>query len=188
MNSNINNNHDAFSKILNENLEKISRLKDITSAIEAGTYRGDNAVRLATMFEVVETIELYPDYNPYDGKSLREVHENIKKQHPNINFIYDNSVNALKTLLTDNPDTCYFILLDAHTANYSPMIDELNAIKTYSKRNDHIIMIDDCRFLSKNGFYTGYPTFEEMQTAILNINPNYVIENTKKGNDIHLIY
>ena len=173
-----------FITILNVMYPRIDRLKNINMAIETGTHLGNGAIELSRIFDMVWTIELYPDNNPYDDVQLRPIHENINKQHKKINFIYGNSIESLQNILKENANTSFFILLDAHTFNYSPMLHELEAIEKYSNKKDHIIMIDDCRFLGMNG----YPTFEEMRTSILKINPEYNIFNTGLGNGIHLIF
>lgn len=171
--------------ILNVMYSRIDRLKNINMAIETGTYLGNGAIDLSKMFDMVWTVELYPDNNPYDNNlSLRKIHENINKEYKNINFIYGNSIEGLQNILKENCDITFFIHLDAHTFNYSPMLHELEAIEKYSNKKDHIILIDDCKFLGTNG----YPTYTEMKNSILKINSEYNIFNTGLGNDYILVF
>jgi hypothetical protein len=65
-----------------------------------------------------------------------------------------------------------------------PLTEELKSIKSASNRNDHVMLIDDCRDLGQGNF----PTLAEFETLLRDINPNYNIINTKEGNHIYLIY
>lgn len=173
-----------FCNILLQYYDKIPALKNITKAIETGTYQGHTAMCLSKLFDTVDTIELFVEQNPYNKKSLKETYEIIKQTHKNITFYGGSSIDNIKIILEENKDETFFILLDAHTFEYSPMIDELKMIKKYSNKNDHLIMIDDCVFLGKHG----YPSFEELIKAVIEINPEYKITNTFQGNSILLIH
>jgi hypothetical protein len=74
--------------------------------------------------------------------------------------------------------------LDAHDILESPLKEELSVIKESSNRNDHVILIDDCRDLGQGNF----PTLQELKDALYGINPNYTIINTEQGNQIYLVY
>jgi hypothetical protein len=65
-----------------------------------------------------------------------------------------------------------------------PLKEELSAIKGASNRNDHVILIDDCRDLGQGNF----PTIQEFKDALYSINLNYTIINTEQGNHIYLVY
>jgi hypothetical protein len=65
-----------------------------------------------------------------------------------------------------------------------PLKEELKLIKQSSNRNDHVILIDDCRDLGQGDF----PTLSEFEELIKDINPNYTIINTFEGNHIYLVY
>lgn len=166
-----------FSHILFEYLDKIERLKTINNAIETGTHEGDTSICFSYLFDTVDTVEKYPENNPYTkNASLTVLHNEIKKNHPNINFCYGDSVEFMKNIFINNPNTDYFILLDAHVGPQTPVNAELECIKTYSKSKNHVIMIDDCNHIPVN------------LNKCLEINKDYKVVNTKIGNDIVLVY
>lgn len=173
-----------FCNILLQYADTISNLKTTNKALETGTYQGHSAICLSKMFNTVDTIELFIQKNPYNNESLEKLYSEIKQNHANINFHEGSSPVVMKDILEKNKDETFVILLDAHTFNYSPMLEELKAIKEYSNKNDHIIIIDDCRFLG----YNGYPPAEQMAQAVFEINKDYKIINTLQGNGILLIH
>jgi hypothetical protein len=65
-----------------------------------------------------------------------------------------------------------------------PLREELGAIKASSNRNDHVMLIDDCRDLGQGNF----PTLQEFTDSLKTINPDYTIINTMEGNHIYLVY
>ncbi len=174
----------VFVSLLYQYQDNIPNLNEIKFAIETGTYNASTSVILAEHFDVTFTIELYPDKNPYDGKSYKELYEKIGKQHENLTFLFGNSRDVLGVVLSELPDERFFILLDAHSALEGPLREELKLIKESSNRNDHVMLIDDCRDLGQGNF----PTLAEFEELIRDINPNYTIINTKEGNHIYLIY
>jgi|688.fasta_scaffold38270_2 hypothetical protein len=173
-----------FCNILLQYFDNIKSLKNITKAIETGTYEAHSAMCLSKLFDKVETIELFSQNNPYNNKSLTELYENIKIDYKNINFHFGKSHEIMENLFKQNPNETFFILLDAHTFNYSPMLEELKSIQQFSNKKDHVIMIDDCRFLGANG----YPKVNELIESLSSINSEYKILNTNQGNGILLIY
>jgi hypothetical protein len=173
-----------FGHVLLENKSNIKNLNLIENVIETGTFEGKTSIFFSLLFKNVYTIELFEKLNPYSGLNHEFLYESIKNKYKNINFYFGNSGEVLKNILKENSETQFLIILDAHTYNYSPMIDELDSIHKFSKRNDHIIIIDDCKFLGSNG----YPTIEELSNKIYEINKNYKIVETNHGNSIFLIY
>jgi hypothetical protein len=173
-----------FLGLLYKYQDKIPNLQDINFAVETGTHDARTSKFLAEHFDVTFTIELYPDRNPYDGKSYKELYEEIGKQHENLTFLFGDSRDVLGTVLSELPDERFFILLDAHSMLEGPLREELKLIKESSNRNDHVMLIDDCRDLGQGNF----PTLAEFEELIRDINPNYTIINTKEGNHIYLIY
>lgn len=173
-----------FCNILFEYFDKIINLKNINKALETGTYQGHSAMCLSKLFDTVDTVELFVKQNPYNNESLVDLYKKIQKDYSNISFHEGSSPMAMKDIFEKNKDETFFILLDAHTFNYSPMIEELKAIKNYSNKNDHVIMIDDCSFLGHNG----YPPPDELIKTILEINKDYKITNTFQGNSILLVH
>lgn len=173
-----------FLDILYKYQDKIPNLQDINFAVETGTHDARTSIFLAEHFDIVFTIELYPDKNPYDGMSYKQLYEEINQKHNNLTFLFGDSREVLGTVLSELPDERFFILLDAHSMLQGPLKEELKLIKESSNRNDHVILIDDCRDLGQGD----YPTLDEFTALIKSINPNYTIENTLVGNHVHLIY
>lgn len=174
----------VFVSILYQYQDKIPNLNEINFAIETGTYDASTSVILAEHFDVTFTVELYPDRNPYDGKSYRETYVQLSEKYNNLTFLEGNSGEILKSVLEELPDERFLILLDAHNMLDGPLKEELSTIKSASNRNDHVMLIDDCRDLGQGNF----PTLQEFKEALYEINPNYTILNTEQGNHIYLIY
>ena len=157
---------------------KIKHLKKINRAIETGTYMANTTEFFATHFDKVYTVEK----NLTDEKLER--YKAVRSKFPNIDFYHGASDVALIDILKSEPTTTFFFLLDAHDCEVSPLRDELQNIKKYSKKNDHVIIIDDCVDLGSGS----WPSKEEMITLLKKINPDYIIENTGVGRDIYIAY
>jgi len=173
-----------FLGLLYKYQDKIPNLREINFAVETGTHDARTSKFLAEHFDVAFTIELFPDKNPYDGKSYKQIYEEIGKQHENLTFLFGDSRDVLGTVLSELPDERFFILLDAHSMLDGPLREELKIIKESSNRNDHVMLIDDCRDLGQGNF----PTLSEFEELIRDINPDYTIVNTHEGNHIYLVY
>jgi hypothetical protein len=174
----------VFVSILYQYQDKIPNLNEINFAIETGTYDASTSVILAEHFDVTFTVELYPDRNPYDGKSYRETYVQLSEKYNNLTFLEGNSGEILKSVIEELPDERFLILLDAHNMLDGPLKEELSTIKSASNRNDHVMLIDDCRDLGQGNF----PTLQEFKEALYEINPNYTILNTEQGNHIYLVH
>jgi len=173
-----------FLSLLYQHQDKIPNLNEINFAIETGNHDARTSIFLAEHFDVAFTVELYPDKNPYDGKSYTEHYQEIGQKYENLTFLFGTSEDALKSVLEELPDQRFFILLDAHSMLNGPLTEELRVIKSASNRNDHVMLIDDCKDLGQGNF----PTLAEFETLLKDINPNYNIINTKEGNHIYLVY
>jgi hypothetical protein len=173
-----------FISLLYQYQNEISNLSDINFAIETGTHDARTSIFLAEHFDVAFTVELFPDRNPYDSRSYRELYQELGQKYENLTFLFGTSEDTLKSVLEELPDERFFILLDAHSMLDGPLTEELKSIKSASNRNDHVMLIDDCRDLGQGNF----PTLSEFETLLRDINPNYNIINTKEGNHIYLIY
>jgi hypothetical protein len=173
-----------FVSLLYQYQDKIPNLDDINFSIETGTHDARTSIFLAEHFDVTFTVELFPDRNPYDGRSYRESYEQLAEKYGNLTFLEGNSAEVLKSVLEELPDERFFILLDAHSMLEGPLREELTAIKESSNRNDHVMLIDDCRDLGQGNF----PTLQEFTDLLKNINPDYNIINTMEGNHIYLVY
>lgn len=173
-----------FISLLYQYQNEIPNLSDINFAIETGTHDARTSIFLAEHFDVAFTVELFPDRNPYDGRSYRELYQELGQKYEDLTFLFGTSEETLKSVLEELPDERFFILLDAHSMLDGPLTEELKSIKSASNRNDHVMLIDDCRDLGQGNF----PTLSEFETLLRDINPNYNIINTKEGNHIYLIY
>jgi hypothetical protein len=173
-----------FISLLYQYQNEIPNLSDINFAIETGTHDARTSIFLAEHFDVAFTVELFPDRNPYDGRSYRELYQELGQKYENLTFLFGTSEDTLKSALEELPDERFFILLDAHSMLDGPLTEELKSIKSASNRNDHVMLIDDCRDLGQGNF----PTLAEFETLLRDINPNYNIINTKEGNHIYLVY
>lgn len=173
-----------FLSIIYQYQNQIPNLDQIKLAIETGTYNGNTSRFLSEHFDLVFTVELFPDRNPYDGKNYRELYSQLQEKYENITFLFGTSEVAIQSILEEFPNERFFILLDAHSMLNGPLVEELKSIKSSSNRNDHVILIDDCRDLGQGNF----PTLEEFESLLRDINPNYNIINTKEGNHIYLVY
>ena len=174
----------VFVSILYQYQDQIPNLSDINFAVETGTHDARTSIFLAEHFDIAFTSELHPDRNPYDGKSYRSHYEEINLRHENLTFLFGSSEEALKLILEEMPNERFLILLDAHSGPYTPLKGELDSIKNYSNRKDHVIIIDDCKHLGQGTF----PDLSEFETLLREINPEYNIINTQEGNQIYLVY
>jgi hypothetical protein len=173
-----------FVSLLYRYQDQIPNLKDINSAIETGTHDARTSIFLAEHFDVAFTVELFPDHNPYDGKSYRELYSEINQKYENLTFLFGNSTEVLSSVLEELPDERFFILLDAHSMLDGPLREELIAINKFSNRKDHVMLIDDCRDLGQGNF----PSLQEFKELLYAINPDYTVINTEEGNHIYLVY
>lgn len=173
----------AFTQVLYNYKDKID-LQSINHAIELGTFEGDTATIFAEHFDKVSTVEQYVTDNSYTSVDLLERYRDLKKQYNNIDFYNADSASFLKEILTKHPDERFVMLLDAHTPTQSPVIGEFEAIKQYSNRNDHVIIVDDCVDIGG----PGWPTMDQFKSAIKSMNPKYTAEDTNIGRKIIIIY
>ena len=173
-----------FVSLLYQYQDQIPNLNELNFAIETGTHDARTSTFLAEHFDVVFTVELFPGYNPYDGKNYRDIYAELSEKYGNLTFLEGDSGEVLKSVLEELPDERFFILLDAHSMLKGPLREELGAIKAASNRTDHVMLIDDCRDLGQGNF----PTLQEFKDAVYNINPDYTIINTMEGNHIYLVY
>lgn len=173
----------AFAQVLYNYKDKID-LHSIEHAIELGTFEGDTATIFAELFSKVSTVEQYVTNNSYTSIDLLERYRALKKQYNNIDFYNADSASFLKDILSKHPDERFVMLLDAHTPTQSPVINEFEAIKQYSNRNDHVIIVDDCVDIGG----PGWPTMEQFISGIKSINPKYTTEDTNIGRRIIIIY
>lgn len=173
-----------FANILHEYQDKIPDTQNLRSAIETWTFDAKTTSILANHFDIVFTVELYPDVNPYDQISYREIHEGFSKDYDNITFLYGPLNEVIPEILSELPDERFMFLLDFHRNSTNPIKDEIETIKKYSRNKNHVFLIDDCNFLGTLNF----PTPQELKELLYSINPEYTLVEINDGNKIMLVY
>jgi hypothetical protein len=161
-------NNSGFLQILEKfRFQNKISMEDIDTFFECGTAAAQTAMAMSAYYNVI-TVEF-----------LEELHtENTMKRglkYP-IDFRLGDGKKELKKYLINNPEKRLLILLDDHDPDYNAWIlEQLSIIKTHSNRNDHIILVDDF-----NCFGMGtYPRdFAEFSSAVKEINPRYIIEDS----------
>ena len=171
----------VFLHVLLDNLP-FEKLENIDTFIETGTHEGETSKIFSEVFDSVHTVEKYVVNNPYGNRDFTELYKKIRETHPNISFYEGDSIKFLQEILSTINKQCV-LLLDAHAHSKSPLAGELSAIKDSSVKNN-IIIIDDCVQLGSGN----WPTQEQFESLIRDINSNYKIVNTGIGNDIILVY
>jgi predicted O-methyltransferase YrrM len=170
-----------FMQVLYLYKDKVLKIKNI---IETGTYEGWTTEFFANHFNFVDTIEKFPTNNSYSNQNLNLIYQELKLKFNNINFHTGDSGDKLKEILSNNLNTQFVFLLDAHASNYSPIVEELKSIKNNSNVNNHFIIIDDGHDVGS----IGWPSKDELERLIKDINNNYIIEYTNYGRGIIVIY
>jgi len=164
-----------FLEVL-QSIASEANFSDVKRFIECGTGEtGDNAVHFSKYFETL-TIE--------NDKGLHDVYKDRVQPYKNIDFILGDGCENLKSILSKNKDERFVILLDDHNQYVSFIAQELEIIKEFSNRDDHIVIIDDLKFAGIGS----YPTIEKVETLAREINKDYKIKNTKIGQDIYVLY
>ena len=118
--------------------------------------------------------------------NLLERYIELRKIYPNISFNFSDSVSFLHRTSSRYPDRRFVFLLDAHSLKHVPIIGELEKIQTVSKRNDHVLIIDDTAEIKDRT--RKWPMKKEFESAVLAINAKYKIEYTPYGNGIVIAY
>jgi len=152
------------------NIENISNIK---YAVETGTHRGYTTKFLCDHFEKVYSIEKYPDQNYYGDTSLREIYKQLESENSNLLINIGDSSQILPELLKAHSSDPFVFIFDAHNGPDGPLLEELTIVATHSNNKEHVIVIDD---------WGDFKTQQDMlKTKILNINPNYHIEESLFG-------
>lgn len=124
----------------------IREQSEIEIFVETGTWKAATTVWAAKHFTKVITIDA-------DEKRYRRAIARNEKKHPNIEWVYGDSKKELALILDKLFEPVIF-WLDAHApathnlgASECPLLDELIAINAHLFSADHVILIDDVRFL-----------------------------------------
>jgi len=129
--------------------------------VETGTQTGSGVnCALTSGFEEIYSIEL--DKENYD-RAVEAFKDNPKVHL----FLGDSNTKLVEVLKLINEPVTFW--LDAHSTEYSPILEELEAIKNHHIKN-HIIMIDDCRNFQH---YYGKMGLFEVIKRVQQINLNY---------------
>jgi hypothetical protein len=161
--------------------------------VETGTYTGEGVdVALSLGFERVISIELLEKFYVPAQEKFRE--------DPRVILIHGDSALVLHDAIK-NIGTRITFWLDGHSfpeqehehdqfgVKACPLIEELEQISRHPVKN-HVIMIDDMSSLPAGGLYeTTDFTREDVEAAVLRINPSYQIEYFDRGGtDVLLAY
>lgn len=147
----------------------------IKNFIETGTYGGDTAYCASQVFERVFTIEY--------SQVIYEIVADHFKEIKNINFIYGDSREKLKDILSGLEEASLF-WLDAHWSgeltygqlDQCPLIQEIEIIN--SSEYEHFILIDDARlFLSPPPSHNLMEQWPDITTVLkyLNLSNRYIV-------------
>ena len=152
-------------------VKQYAKLFSIMTFIESGTYRGEMVEAVKTTFDRIYSIEL--------DSALYETAKRRFSKSKSITIIKGDSGRVLPKLLKSIKSPCLF-WLDAHYSSgitargelETPIMKELQCILNHSIKK-HVTLIDDAScFVGQND----YPTIEELERFVFNINPNLVIK------------
>jgi len=138
--------------------------------VETGTYLGDTVAAMRRHFARVLSVELSP-----------ELYQDARRRFSrsrNVSLFHGDSSKVLPSMLYEIVGRALF-WLDGHYSGAGtakgisecPLSAELAAIRSLARR-DHVIVIDDARFL---GEHADYPSLEVVRGQMLEINPQYHI-------------
>jgi hypothetical protein len=138
--------------------------------IETGTFYGQMTSAVRDKFKKILSVELL--------ESLYRLNKESFAAYSHIHLYCGDSASELRQMLGNATGRILF-WLDGHYSGagtargnqVSPILEELDQIRTHS-RNDHCILIDDARLFDGTG---GYPTLEQAKEKLLSINPVYQI-------------
>ena len=160
--------------------EDFARRLDLKAAVETGTYLGDTAAMLRTIFQEVWTIEL-----------SEELHARAQQRHASVaglHFLLGSSADLLPKLVAEIGQPAVF-WLDGHWTDSKagptageekqcPVLEEIAAIDAYSGSERSCILIDDARlFLGPPGEpyrREDWPSFLEVTDLLRARFPRYV--------------
>ena len=165
----------AFLEVVDKYKDKID-WSNIETFIECGSGEtGDNAIHFSNFFKVI-SIE--------NNSALHERYKDREGINYEVSFVLGDATIELARRLSNDKKKRFLILLDDHNGHESFIEQELKAIKYNSLRNDHVIVVDDTTEFG-NGTY---PLQEKFEQLLLDINPDYIIENSEIGKNIQIAY
>jgi hypothetical protein len=138
--------------------------------IETGTFYGQMVNVARKHFKKVMSVELL--------RQLYELNRSAFASHSNVTIFHGDSATQLAEMLAAAQGRILFWLDGHYSGNgtacgeeVSPVLAELDTIKTHSGR-DHCILIDDVRLFTGS---SGYPTLEQTKQKLRAINCQYQI-------------
>jgi len=140
--------------------------------VETGTNKGNMIAANLDVFEKIYSIEL-------DKKFYRIAKKRFLK-NKKVDLILGESTKKLPEVLEKISEPALF-WLDAHFANFSPVMQELKHIFNHKIKN-HVILIDDARIFKKR---KGTPSLKKIKSYVLEKRPDWNFEIKK---DIIRIY
>lgn len=155
---------------LNEQLAREAAASGIRRAVETGTYLGDSAIKLASMFERVETIELSRYY------ALRAWLRLLRYRNVRLRF-----GDSSRLLRPSTEPTLYW--LDGHWSagktagaeQQCPLLGELRATSPGSHGDWYLI--DDARLftgrLDRGLDAAQWPTVDDIRQLVMESRPGY---------------
>jgi hypothetical protein len=131
----------AHDKFLIQEMINLRDRFDIDLLIETGTWRGNSINIFCKHFRKCVSIESDKDcyYHAVE----------VNKNNPNVQLLFGNSPDILKTILIKQQKNTMFFL-DAHWGDYWPLLDELQTISDFNIKP--IIAIHDFFTPDENGF------------------------------------
>lgn len=149
----------------NLEIKGLSELRDIFSIdtfVETGTFRGNSTIRAAEVFEKVYTIELRKEFYDIAWKNLELL--------DNVQCILGDSSSVLQDVLQNIGTKRVLFWLDGHDDAYTPILEELEAIKDSNCRNE-VFLIDDMQSFNS----LDYPSINTLVEKIKSIDSSYNI-------------
>ena len=146
--------------------------------VETGSYMGDQIeMALELGFSQIRSVEITSKY--YNHCRERFSKEVLSGK---VKLYHGDSANLLADMIGKTKKRIVF-WLDAHCSdgetggddNSNPLMNEIRAIKNTSSRNDHVIMVDDLRFIRQGKYKDNGQIFTEaaLNDLIMSINPKY---------------
>lgn len=158
-------------RIIKENtIEKYLKSTGYSTLVETGTYWGDMIFAHVKKFKKIISIEL--------DSALSRRAEKRFKNYSHVKIIQGDSAEKLQNVIDQIEEPVIF-WLDGHYSGgvtalgskVTPIFEELKII--FSKKLDHVILIDDARLFTGND---GYPTLENLKNFILSNKPKCEIQ------------
>lgn len=151
--------------------------------VETGTNYGQGVqAAIDAGFETIYTCEANSDvfdgYVPPDRRGGTSLVQRYRM--PSVEFL------TRVMPLFDRPVT---VFLDAHAVGDIPILEELNVLVNRSRRDDHVIMVDDVRMMGTPDWLN--ISKEEIVDSLKLVNPGYTItyvDTTNANKDLMVAY